>query len=130
MGRSLKQKIEDWIDDIPDSKLDGAYVVGRPIFTDRLCRLDFQGLTSDDPPLFNLQVQVHNTRPDRLFMLNPVAFVLAPIEDPWTPAQIKEALKASVTGYKVMPPRQSKKVDTKDSEDSEDSKDRNKSKRK
>ncbi|KAH7385712.1 hypothetical protein BKA66DRAFT_416250 [Pyrenochaeta sp. MPI-SDFR-AT-0127] len=84
-GKSLIHKLHDWIDEIPDDKLDGAYVVGHPVFIDQYCRVDLQGLTSDDPPLFNLQVQVNNGCPDttmRLLKPATVAVCYAPIEEP------------------------------------------------
>ncbi|KAF1840892.1 uncharacterized protein K460DRAFT_294471 [Cucurbitaria berberidis CBS 394.84] len=121
MGKSVKVQIQDWIDEVRDDKLDGAYVVGRPLYTDRYCRLDVQGLTSDEPQQFNLQVQVNNGCPNTtMAKLKPwtVAFCLAPMDEPWTPAQIKEALKATVTGYKVTPPKVSNKVDPEDTKDS------------
>jgi hypothetical protein len=105
---STKDKIIDWIDEIPDEKLDGAYTNGRPVFTDRSCRLDCQGVTTDEPKHFNLQVQVNNQCPDttmRKLKLRTVAFCLAPIVEPWTPEQIKDELKKTVTGWEVKPPK-------------------------
>jgi hypothetical protein len=104
---SLKKKIMEWIDDIPDSKLDGTFVCGRPAYTDMYMRLDCQSITSDGL-YFNLQVQINKECPDTTMnYLNPdsVAFVLAPIQNQMTPAQLKAALKATVTGEKVTPPR-------------------------
>jgi hypothetical protein len=107
-GKSLKVRIEDWIDEIPDSKLDGCYVEDRPAYIDRLCRLDCQGVTSDEPKHFNMQVQVNNGCPDTTMRkLKPytVAWCLVPIDNPWTAQQTKDALKATVTGDKVKPPK-------------------------
>jgi hypothetical protein len=102
---ALQKKIKEWIDDIPDNKLDGAFG-HRSIYKDRDYRLDNQGETTHEPRMFNLQVQVNRgCKGTTLARLAPymVAFCLAPIDGSWTPKQIKDALKATVTGGKVMP---------------------------
>jgi hypothetical protein len=102
-GGSLKSKLIDWIDAIPDNKLDGAFVTGRPVYIDQYCRLDLQNITADGLS-FNLQVQVNSQCPDTtMSLLKPksVAWCHAPIEDQWTPAQIKAFLKSTVTGREV-----------------------------
>jgi len=117
---SLKDKLYAWIDDIPDNKLDSCYVSGRPIHTDRTCRLDCQGITSDDPKRFNLQVQVNNSCPDTTMKkLKPktVAWCLCPIDEPWTAEQTKKHLKASVTGGEIKPPKVSMSKPAKKSEE-------------
>jgi hypothetical protein len=116
MPGGLIKQIREWIDEIPDKKLDGTFVEGRPIHIDRDCRFDVQGITTDEPKMLNLQVQVNNgCERTTMAKLKPksVAWCLAPIEDPWTPREIKDALMESVTGFEVRPPRQKKGEDTK-----------------
>jgi hypothetical protein len=109
----MSLRIKDWIDAIPDNKLDGTYVVERPAYTDKFCRLDCQSITSDGT-CFNLQVQVNMQCPDTTMAKlksKSVAWCLAPIENQWTPQQVKNALKESVTGWPVYPPRDTPKVE-------------------
>lgn len=52
-------------------------------------------------------IQVNNQCPDTLMRKlksKTVAFCLAPIDEPWSPAHIKHELKKTVTGLEVKPP--------------------------
>ncbi|KAF2832907.1 hypothetical protein CC86DRAFT_399574 [Ophiobolus disseminans] len=111
MGRSFIKKLKGWIDDIPDNKLNGAYLERGLVFIDKIGRLDCEGLTSDEPKRFNLQVHVH--REGLMYTFNRLT--------------IKESLKASITGFQATPP----KVKTENSKDKdmEDRKDDSKKKK-
>jgi hypothetical protein len=111
---SVEQLVIDFIDDIPDAKLTGGFVRGTIWSTDH-CRFDSQGYTSNEPKHFNLQVQVNKHCPRRSMQkLAPktVAICLAPVDNPWTPAQIKEALKETVDVWVVETPQQAAKKST------------------
>jgi hypothetical protein len=82
---SLKVQLQQWIDDVHDIKLDSTFVEGRPVFIDKSCRLDCQGVTSSEPKHLNLQVQVNNQCDNTtMAKLKPktIAWCLAPVENP------------------------------------------------
>lgn len=93
--------IYNFIEDIPDSKLEGG-IGSDYVHKDINLRLDNQGtFTRDGVEYYNLQVQVNKGCKHRtLKKLAPdtVAICLAPIEEPWTGEQIRKALAATVTG--------------------------------
>lgn len=133
MGMSPADKIHAWINDIPDSKLDSTYAVGRPAHLTQMARLDCQGVTTAEPKHFNLQVQINKQcKETTMKKLNPdtVAWSLADIDPQWTPTQIKETFKATVTRHKVMPPKveMGEKDDKKGKEDEADKKKRGRTK--
>lgn len=114
---SSKKRIEWFIDDIPDCKLEGG-MSGGTIHSDENLRLDLQNAcpsiadTQFRPCLISVglaqqsediqsTVQVNNQCPIpsmRLMNLWTVAKCLAPVDNPWTAQQIKDALKASNQG--------------------------------
>jgi hypothetical protein len=60
MGKKFRKALLQFIDDIPTSKLeDGFPSSTRTIWNDDNYRLDMQGLTTDSPRCWNLQVQVN-----------------------------------------------------------------------
>jgi hypothetical protein len=65
-------------------------------------RLDSQGMMKkgeDKMKWYNLQVQVKRAAP------GTVVRVECPVKDPWTAQQIRDGLKASVTGMCLPRPR-------------------------
>jgi hypothetical protein len=105
MGAGNSKKwIRNWIDDIPDVKLEGGIRDRGKIFSDRSLRVDCQETLRGPNPQYNIQVQVnkgcvHTTV--TLMYPDSVAMCLCPVNDPWSAEQIREALKASVTGHKL-----------------------------
>jgi len=100
-GTNYKKLIKQWIEEIPNAKLEGGIVDGNTIYKDKFMRLDNQRTITkpDGSKWFNLQVQVNYGCPhSTLVKMAPdsVAMCLAPCEDPWTAAQIKEELVASI----------------------------------
>ncbi|KAF2791776.1 hypothetical protein K505DRAFT_248173 [Melanomma pulvis-pyrius CBS 109.77] len=85
---SNKKRIEMFIDDIPNCKLEGDISAGT-IHSDENLRLDLQ---SACPIQVNSQCQIRSMR-----LMTPwtVAKCLAPVDNPWTAQQIKDVLKAS-----------------------------------
>ncbi|KAI0315671.1 hypothetical protein OF83DRAFT_1265903, partial [Amylostereum chailletii] len=59
MGRASKA-LEAFINSIPDAKLTGLSTGAATLYKDTDFRLDMQGMTSDKPQKFNLQVQINN----------------------------------------------------------------------
>ncbi|KAF2240509.1 hypothetical protein BU26DRAFT_398127, partial [Trematosphaeria pertusa] len=95
-----RDAILEWIDDIPDSKLEGTF--SKKMHNNTEMRLDMQGYTTDmpgKPRCFNLQVQINRGCKNKsLAKLAPysVAFTLVPCDETWTPAKIKAELKKTV----------------------------------
>jgi|TARA_R110002003_G_scaffold702_15_gene21220 hypothetical protein len=100
---SYMKLIKQWIEEIPDSKLEGGIPDGDTVHKDKYMRLDNQRtITKPDGSMyFNLQVQVNYGCPHTtLVKLAPdsVAMCLAPVKNPWSAARIKKELLASITG--------------------------------
>ncbi|KAF1940272.1 hypothetical protein EJ02DRAFT_406725 [Clathrospora elynae] len=85
MGKNTK-KVQEFIESIPDRKLQGLPNSCGTLFKDQDFRLDMQGMTSGSPKNYNLQVQINN---ETSFT---VAKALAPEDESMTPAQIKSTL--------------------------------------
>jgi hypothetical protein len=106
-GMSPSRVICDWIDTIPNSKLEGGICDRGTIYDDRNFRLDNQGTITRGPAMYNLQVQVNKNCKLTTFKKQApksFAWILAPADDPWSAAEIKAALKASVTGLPLRRP--------------------------
>ncbi|KAH7305447.1 hypothetical protein B0I35DRAFT_443806 [Stachybotrys elegans] len=58
MARNKKKLLRDFIDEIPDSKLQGLPNSQTTLYRDQNFRLDMQGMTSSGQ--WNLQIQVNN----------------------------------------------------------------------
>jgi hypothetical protein len=105
MGKKFRKALLQFIDDIPTSKLeDGFPSSTRTIWNDDNYRLDMQGLTTDSPRCWNLQVQVNKqalfTSAKRAGKNGAsVAKVLVPIDAPYSAAGIKEMLKQCAIGF-------------------------------
>jgi hypothetical protein len=100
---NYKKMIKQWIEEIPASKLEGGIPDGDNVYKTTDLRLDNQRTITkaDGSKYFNLQVQVNKgCTQSTLAKLAPdsVAMCLAPVKDPWSAAQIKSALLATVTG--------------------------------
>jgi hypothetical protein len=100
--------IKDFIDSIPDSSLTGAFGDnGTKVYGDIDYRLDMQGYTTAQEGRgikFNLQVQVnYGCRKKSVAKLAPdsVACLLLPVDETWTPQEIRDAVKKTVTGWIV-----------------------------
>jgi hypothetical protein len=89
-----KKMMKEWIQDIPDSRLEGGMPDGNTVYSDRFMRLDNQRTFKKPDGLyyFNLQVQVNRGCPHTIAMCH------APAKNPWTAAKIKQERLASVTG--------------------------------
>ncbi|KAF2035028.1 hypothetical protein EK21DRAFT_55638 [Setomelanomma holmii] len=97
--------ILNFIDDIPDSKLEVGIKDRGTVYRDRDLRLDNHETTRRDKAIYNLQVQVNEAcRHTSLAMAVPdsVARCSAPVKDPWSAQKIRDELKKSVTGF-VLP---------------------------
>ncbi|KAF2866811.1 hypothetical protein BDV95DRAFT_504120 [Massariosphaeria phaeospora] len=86
---SSKKRIDTWIDDIPDSKLEGGSFGSGTIYTDDDLRIDNQGLTTATAD-----------KSHSLQKASPctMAMVHVPVDEVWSAAQIKEALKKDNDG--------------------------------
>ncbi|VDB91477.1 unnamed protein product [Peniophora sp. CBMAI 1063] len=58
MGRASKA-LDEFIESIPDSKLKPTSTNAGTLYKDKDFRLDMQGMTSDKPQKYNLQVQIN-----------------------------------------------------------------------
>jgi hypothetical protein len=97
----------DWIDDIPDNKFEGGIRNRGTIYKDRNrnFRLDNQETINRSPAMYNLLVQVNKSCKLTTFKkqaLKTFAWILAPVNDPWSAEKIKGTLKTSVTGRPLM----------------------------
>jgi hypothetical protein len=108
MGRGMDYEniIIQFVEDLPPAKLEGGFPDGDTVYSDRYLRLDNQRTVTkaDGTQYFNLQVQVNKGCPHTtLAKMAPdsVAICLAPVKNPWTAAQIKKALLATVTGMPI-----------------------------
>ncbi|KAF2639847.1 hypothetical protein P280DRAFT_373553, partial [Massarina eburnea CBS 473.64] len=89
--------VRDWIDEIPDAKLEGG--ISRTVYFDRNLRLDLQGITTHHPRRYNLQVQVNSgCTITNLARVAPrtMACALVPVDEDWSAKRIKNALKKSI----------------------------------
>ncbi|KAM5370598.1 hypothetical protein ACJZ2D_008424 [Fusarium nematophilum] len=97
MGRGVKRDLMDFINDIPDSKLQGFPNSQTTLFRDRDFRLDMQGITSGGE--WNLQIQVNYSATStslRRFAPNTIAGpVLVPMTNPMTPDEIRAELRST-----------------------------------
>ncbi|KAK4234579.1 hypothetical protein C8A03DRAFT_37641 [Achaetomium macrosporum] len=96
MARNRKKVLSDFIDSIPDSKLQGFPDSEKTLYFDQDLRLDMQCVTSRDQ--WNLQIQV-NRRPKttalrRMAGKTVAGPVLVPRTAPMTPEEIREAFRA------------------------------------
>jgi hypothetical protein len=99
MGKRLRKMILKFIEDIPDSKLEGGFPsIKKTIWQDDNCRLDMQTLTTKAPRCWNLQVQMNK----QMLLTSAkkvgdqgasVAKILVPIDAPYSVAVIREKLK-------------------------------------
>jgi hypothetical protein len=93
-----------WIDDIPDSKLEGGIGSGS-IYKDANFRLDMQGLTTakdGEPQKLNIQMQANKHAPvSSIRKLAPgtVAEVRITVMAPYTAADIKSKPHESLNQY-------------------------------
>ncbi|KAK3066694.1 hypothetical protein LTR53_016854 [Teratosphaeriaceae sp. CCFEE 6253] len=99
MAPSGPKALKNFIEDIPDHKLDGLPRNEDTLYKDRNYRLDMQGMTSSKPAEHNLQVQV-NRDPKISSLKNAKGAtvagpVLAPGDGSMTPAEIRAGLQAS-----------------------------------
>ncbi|KAF8448151.1 hypothetical protein BGX38DRAFT_1093445 [Terfezia claveryi] len=94
MGKASKA-LREFINGIPDNKINPPPGAAGTIVSDENFRLDMQGLTSGKPQKFNLQVQINSqTSISTIKKLAPktVATYLTPTDNPGTPAQIRAGL--------------------------------------
>ncbi|KAM0124279.1 hypothetical protein ACHAP3_010486 [Botrytis cinerea] len=92
MGKNTK-RAEDFIDEIPDSKLTDFPTFGGTIYKNTDFRLDMQSMATGDPKKHNLQVQVSK---ETKLAPKTVASLLVLQDDPPSAEAIKKALKATV----------------------------------
>ncbi|CDF35198.1 unnamed protein product [Chondrus crispus] len=95
MGKA-KKALDDFIDNIPDSKLTGIHQGAGTLHTDTDFRLDLQGMTSGTPKMYNLQIQINRgTQLSTLKKFSPgtVSTVLAPIDPAMSAADIKASFR-------------------------------------
>jgi hypothetical protein len=109
-GTNYKKLIKQWLADLPESKLKGGIPDDDNVCKDREMRLDCQRVVTmdDGNKYFNLQVQVNNSWTHTTLAKlarNSVASCLAPVQNPWSARQIREALLESVTGSVLDRPR-------------------------
>ncbi|KAH7095632.1 hypothetical protein FB567DRAFT_586941 [Paraphoma chrysanthemicola] len=102
-AKSAHKYFGNWIDSIPDSKLEGGMRATGKIHFDRVARLDAQDTftKSDGTRWVNIQMQVNKECPISTFKRAApasFAFVCAPLDNQWSAAVVKEKLKASITG--------------------------------
>ncbi|KAF8421199.1 hypothetical protein EV426DRAFT_565631 [Tirmania nivea] len=94
MGKASKA-LRDFIEAIPDAKINPPPKSAGTIWSDDNYRLDMQGLTSDKPPKYNLQIQINKqTNISTIKNMAPktVAIYLTPTENPEPPAVIRQGL--------------------------------------
>ncbi|TVY27752.1 hypothetical protein LHYA1_G003768 [Lachnellula hyalina] len=91
MGKNTK-RTKEFIESIPDSKLDGLPSTGGTLYNDTDFRLDMQGMTSKDPKCHNLQVQTLKKAAPQT-----VATFLVKKDDPPTTADIRSGLIQSIS---------------------------------
>lgn len=105
MGKKFRKALLQFIDDIPTSKLEGGFPsYSETIFSDDNYRLDMQGVTTDAPRCWNLQVQVNK---QALFAPTKravnkgasVAKVFVPIEAPYLATDIRNKLKKCAIAF-------------------------------
>lgn len=108
-----KKDLFYFIDDIPDSKLEGGMRERGTIWQDdhQNFRLDNQETIHryGEPAVYNIQVQVNKQCTITSFVKGRVqgktfAWILAPVDDPWSAQEIRDELKRSVTGFPLMRP--------------------------
>ncbi|KAH4039499.1 hypothetical protein HBI09_032820 [Parastagonospora nodorum] len=103
----LRKLLTEWIEDIPDAKLEGGIRDRGTMYSTRDLRIDCQETVRGEKASYNIQVQVnkgctHTTL--KLVKGKTMAFCFAPVVDPWTAEQIRTALKKSVTGFVIKNP--------------------------
>ena len=115
MSKEMYEAALDFIDDIPGLKLLGGFP-GKPctIHSDLNYRLDMQTITTGPPKAWNLQIQAnkgpkkrgkssrssaHQAAEKGTRKAGSIAMILVPVDDPWSPAEIKQALKAEVMNF-------------------------------
>ncbi|KAH7175381.1 hypothetical protein EDB81DRAFT_874234 [Dactylonectria macrodidyma] len=95
MGRGIKRDLMDFIDSIPDEKLEGFPSSQTTIFRDQNFRLDMQGITSSGD--WNLQIQVNysasSTSLRRIAPKTIAGPVLVSPTNPLAPDQIRAEFK-------------------------------------
>ncbi|KAI1159130.1 hypothetical protein F5B18DRAFT_638021 [Nemania serpens] len=98
MGKA-KKAAKSFIDGIPDSKLENIPNGMGTLYKTKDFRLDMQGITTEKPKCWNLQVQVNNETSVSTLKKETgktVSTVLVPMDSKWTAAQIKEKLHKSL----------------------------------
>lgn len=103
----MKKLLKEWIEDIPDARLEGGIRDRGTMYTARDLRIDCQETVRGENASYNIQVQVnkgcqHTTL--KLVKGKTMAFCFAPVADPWTAGQIRTAFKESVTGFVIKNP--------------------------
>lgn len=105
MGKDFRERLLAFIEDIPDSKLEGGFPSRtRCIWSDANFRLDMQTLTTHPPRCWNLQVQVNRGITIRSSKKAghkgaSAAMVLVPIEAPYSADEIREKLTESAIEF-------------------------------
>lgn len=95
--------IQQWIDDIPNSKLEGGLRTSGQVHSDIDARLDAQGLVRKPDGSYSINLQLQLNRGIRISTLKkfaPVSFAWCEVPENGggTAAMIKQNLRASVTG--------------------------------
>ena len=105
MGKDFRRNLLAFIEDIPDSKLEGGFPARtKCIWSYDDFRLDMQTLTTNAPGCWSLQVQVNKEITMRTSKIvgkkgASAAMVLVPIEDPFSAAEIRERLTESTIEF-------------------------------
>ncbi|KAH7085996.1 hypothetical protein BKA63DRAFT_485872 [Paraphoma chrysanthemicola] len=102
-AKSAHKYFGNWIDSIPNGKLEGGMRATGKFHFDRVARLDAQDTFTkpDGTRWVNIQMQVNMECPISTFKRAApasFAFLCAPLDNQWSAAVIKEKLKASITG--------------------------------
>ncbi|KAL2678539.1 hypothetical protein Neosp_009287 [[Neocosmospora] mangrovei] len=94
MGKG-SETLRKFIESIPDDKINGFTDGEHKLYSNTHYRLDHQGLTSGDPKMYNLQVQVNRGTTISILKREvgkTVATALVPVAGDWTPDMIREEL--------------------------------------
>lgn len=96
MGKA-KNELEEFIANIPDSKLTGFPSIETTVYKTRNFRLDMQKVTTKDPRCYNLQVQINRgtiITSLKRFAGKSLSIALVPVkEEAWTPAEVRAELE-------------------------------------
>lgn len=96
MGKA-KNELEEFIANIPDSKLTGFPSIETTVYKTRNFRLDMQTVTTKDPRCYNLHVQINRgtlITSLKRFAGKSLSIALVPVkEDAWMPAEVRAELQ-------------------------------------